>query len=81
MTALTLSKAREELAEVVDRVADQDERIVIGRRGKPVAVLISMRDAEWLEAIEDYIDVEAARAALKEKGGMSLAAVRKKLGL
>ncbi len=36
---------------------------------------------EPIEAIEDYIDVEAARAALKEKGGMSLSEVRKKLGL
>ncbi len=35
---------------------------------------------ELVEAIEDSIDIEAARAALKEKGGMTLADVRKKLG-
>ena len=34
-----------------------------------------------VKAIEDRLDAKAARAALKEKGGMSLAAVRKKLGL
>lgn len=42
------------------------ERVTISKRGKPVAVVVSMEDAAWLEAMEDKIDVELAREALAE---------------
>ncbi|HRO09908.1 type II toxin-antitoxin system prevent-host-death family antitoxin [Amaricoccus sp.] len=39
---------------------------MIAKRGKPVAVVIPVADAAWLEAMEDKIDVELAREALAE---------------
>lgn len=68
MTRLPASKAREQLAEVLNRVAYGGERVVLERRGKGVAAVIPVEDLELLEALEDRYDVEAARAALAEKG-------------
>jgi antitoxin YefM len=44
---LSLVKAR--LSELVDRVEGEDERIVVTRNGRAVAVLISADDLESLE--------------------------------
>jgi len=84
MTALAVSKAREEFAETVNRVVYTKERIVVERRGKPVAAVVSLEDFELLQALEDRIDLADARAALaeaKKKGTKSLSALRKELGL
>jgi prevent-host-death family protein len=37
------------LSELVDRVEDQHDRVVVTRNGKPAAVLISQEDLESLE--------------------------------
>jgi len=84
MTALAVSKAREEFSETVNRVVYTKERIVVERRGKPVAAVVSLEDFELLQALEDRIDLADARAALaeaKKKGTKSLSALRKELGL
>lgn len=82
MTALTISKARQDLAEVVNRVAYRGERVVIRRRGKRLAALIPIEDLDRLEALEDRLDGEAAKKALAEsKERISYAKVRKGLGL
>jgi prevent-host-death family protein len=64
--SLTVSEARDNLAEVIGRVQFGGERVTIARRGKPVAVVVSVEDAAWLEAMEDKVDVELAREALAE---------------
>ena len=82
MTALTISKARQDLAEVVNRVAYKGERFVIRRRGKKLAALIPVEDLEALEALEDRLDVQAAKKALAESNErIPYAKVRKELGL
>ncbi len=43
-----LAKARDELSEVVNRVAYSGERYVLERRGKPLAALISADEYEGL---------------------------------
>ena len=48
------------------RVAYQGERIVLERRGKGVAAIVSMDDLALLEAIEDREDLKAARKAILE---------------
>ena len=64
----------------------QGERIVIHRRGRDAAAIISIEDLKLLERLmedaEDRLDVEAARDALAESDErIPYAAVRKKLGL
>jgi len=66
MTRLTVSKAREDLAEMLNRVAYGGERVVLERRGKNVAALIPMEDLEVLELLEDKLDLEAAKRALAQ---------------
>lgn len=60
---LSVSEARDKLAEVIGQVQYGGERVTISRRGKPVAVVVSVADAAWLEAMEDKIDLELAREA------------------
>ncbi len=68
MTRLPASKAREQFADVINRVTYRGERVVLERRGKVVAALVPVEDLELLEALENKLDVEAARAALAENG-------------
>jgi prevent-host-death family protein len=46
---LPLTEAKAKLSELVGEVADQQERVVVTRNGRPAAVLISPDDLESLE--------------------------------
>lgn len=86
MTRLAITKAREDLAEMINRVAYGRERVVLERRGKGLAALVPMADLELLELLEDRLDVAAARKLLAEarsKGERPLpwSRVKKELGL
>jgi prevent-host-death family protein len=81
MLRLSASKAREEFAEVVNRAAYKGERTLLHRRGKDVAAVVPVADLVLLEQIEDRMDIEAAREAMKERGTVSWEKVKKDLGL
>ncbi len=68
MTRMPASKARDEFAETLNRVAFKGERVLLRRHGKDVAAIVPVEDLQLLEDIEDRMDIEAARKALKEKG-------------
>ena len=81
-----IAEIRNNMADALNRVAYQGERIVLERRGKGVAALVPMDDLALLEAIEDREDVKAARKALaemKRKGGKPIPweKVKQELGL
>ena len=83
---LPVSEARQDLAEMLNRVAYGHERIILGRRGKSVAALVPMEDLELIEKLEDEIDVAAAKrviAEMKRKGEKPIpwSKVKKELGL
>jgi len=87
MTRLNVSKAREEFPEVVNRAAYGKERTIVSRRGKDLAAVIPMDDLRLLERLAreemDRIDLEDARAALKEaeeKGTIPLRDLMRELG-
>ena len=81
MTRLSASAVREEFSETLNRVAYKGERIVLERRGKDVAALVPVEDLELLELLEDRMDLEAARKALKEHGSISLDELKAELGI
>jgi prevent-host-death family protein len=81
MPRLSASRAREEFAEVVNRAAYKGERTLLHRRGKDVAAVVPVADLVLLEQIEDRMDLEAAREAMKEPGTVSWEKVKKDLGL
>ena len=78
---MNIADARDNLAEVINRVAYAGERVILRRRSKSVVAIVSMQDLELLQTAEDRADVKAALRARKEKGGISLAQCRKKHGL
>jgi prevent-host-death family protein len=53
MIKLPTSDAREQLAELVNRAAFRNERIVLTRHGKDVAVLVSVDDLARLQALDE----------------------------
>lgn len=72
---------RNNLADTINRVAYAGERIILERRGKGVAALVSVEDLALLEEMENKADIRAAKKALKEKGGVTLEEYKKKHGL
>lgn len=81
-----IAEIRNRLADALNRVLYQGERIVLERRGKEVAAIVSIDDLTLLRLLEDREDVKAARRALadmKRRGGHpeSWEAVKQELGL
>ncbi|MFL6214883.1 MAG: type II toxin-antitoxin system prevent-host-death family antitoxin [Blastocatellia bacterium] len=66
MGRLTISEAREDFAETVNRVAYRGERIILHRREKDIVAIVPIEDLAILEEAEDRLDIEAAREALAE---------------
>jgi prevent-host-death family protein len=84
MTRVKGSDARNDFATTLNRVADGKDRVVLGRRGKDLGTFVPMEDLELLRKLEDRLDLEAARAALKEaerKGRTLRKEIRNDLGL
>ena len=81
MTRLNATEARSDFAEILNRVSYGGERIILHRRGKDVAVLVSVEDLKLLRKIEDRLDNEAADKALKEPGRIPWGKLKKELGL
>ena len=84
MARVSASKARTDLADILNRVAYKGERILLHRRGKNVAAVVSLEDFSLLEELEDRIDLEEARAALaevKKKGTIPWEKIKADLGL
>ncbi len=67
---ITASKARDEMGDLLNRVAYSRERVVIERSRKPVAALIPLEDLRLLEALleerQERLDAEAATSALRD---------------
>lgn len=83
---LSAMQARRAFAETLNRVAVGKERIVLTRRGRPVAALVPVEDLRLyerlLEEYEDRLDVQAARAALAESDErIPYEKIRRELGL
>jgi len=81
---LNSTDAREQLADVLNRVAYAGDRVRIARRGKVVAAVVPIGDLEMIERIENEIDIREAEKALREakkKGTIPLDIIREELGL
>ncbi|MCC8406530.1 MAG: type II toxin-antitoxin system Phd/YefM family antitoxin [Rickettsia endosymbiont of Sceptobius lativentris] len=82
MSSITTASAREHFSEIVNRSSYGKERIVLSRRGKDLAAIIPMEDLKLIEMIENKLDVEEAKEAIKEakqKGTISLEEFKKEI--
>ncbi len=77
---IAMTEARDNLADVVNRVAFGKTRISLTRKNKPVAYLVPIEDIELLEAIEDRLDILALDKMVDEmedQENISLEALKK----
>ena len=81
--SITVTEARQDFAEIVNRVAYGKERVTVVRRGRDLVAIVPISDVLILEAIEDELDLTAAREAITAAEGdarIPWAEVRARLG-
>lgn len=61
-----VSEARQDFAELVNRAAYGGERVLVSRRGKPIAAIVPIADVAFIERMEDELDLRDALAALAD---------------
>jgi prevent-host-death family protein len=76
-----MTKARRDFTNIANRVMFGGERICIEKNNKPAVAVVPAEDVEILEAIEDQIDIRAAKAALKKGKFIDLKDLIKQLGI
>ena len=64
METITTSQLREGLAHILNRVAFGEERIMVRRHGREIAVILPMKDWELLAAIENNRDTDEIQGLL-----------------
>jgi antitoxin YefM len=69
---LPLANVKARFSELVDRIANEHERIVVTRNGQPAAVLISPEDLEGLEETLAILSDREELAAIQD--GLAAAA-------
>jgi prevent-host-death family protein len=82
-TQLNTIEAKEQFADLINRVAHNKERIVLTRRGKEIAAIIPIEDLALLMESQDKHDLHEAIDALKEArnaGTVSLEQLKEDLG-
>ena len=66
MITLESTKAKDSFGDTINRAAYAKERIILTRRGKPVAALVPLEDIQLLEELENAEDAEEVRLAREE---------------
>jgi prevent-host-death family protein len=73
MEKVSVAEARGKFSEVIGRAAFGRERIVVERRGKPIAAVVPIEDLQRLEELEDQAALaELLRAKRSAKGFVTL---------
>lgn len=85
MTVIVLntSDAKEQFADLVNRVAHSKERVILTRRGKEIAAIIPIEDLTTLQASQDGHDLREAIEALREArnlGTITLQELKENIG-
>jgi len=84
MSVVAFSEVRSHLTDIVNEVAYGGDRVVITRKGKEMVAIVSLEDLELLEELEERVDLDLARKALKDaekNGTISWKKAKKELGL
>jgi len=66
MTNVTVTKAREVFAEIINRATYRKERTVVTNHRKEVAAIVPIEDMRLLERLEELVDLREVQAALEE---------------
>ena len=68
LNKITTADARQKFSNIINRVAFGTESFILTRRGKPIAALVSIKELELLQTIEDNLDIEDAMKAKSDPG-------------
>ncbi|MDE2883409.1 MAG: type II toxin-antitoxin system Phd/YefM family antitoxin [Acidobacteriota bacterium] len=82
-SVLSVTEARQRLAEIASRIPSSGERILLEERGTPAAALVPPSDLKALELLEDWLDGRDARDALADyrvTGGVRWEDIKRDLG-
>jgi prevent-host-death family protein len=82
-TTISTADAKEDFAELINRVTHNKERIILTRRDKQVAAIIPVEDLALLQACQNQHDLHDAVEALKEsrsKGAVTLEELKEEIG-
>lgn len=78
MAAINATQAQAHFSELIARVGESKERVVIEQDGQAIAAVVSYEDLQRLEAVENARDVAELRQAMVEaqqEGFVTLEAV------
>ena len=67
------------MADPINRAIYGGERVILTRKGKPAVALVGLDDLALLEELENRADLKAALKARKEKGGVPLDEIEKRV--
>jgi prevent-host-death family protein len=84
MESISTAEARQNLAELVNRVAYGKERVVLTRHGKEVAALVPIEDLGLVARLRRMLRRKEVKEALTEvelRGGLSWDELRRDLDL
>jgi PHD/YefM family antitoxin component YafN of YafNO toxin-antitoxin module len=81
MKTVAASEFRKALSDFANKVAFGKERVCVERNHKPVFGVVPVDDMELLELIEDQVDLELARQALKKGKFVEFEDLRRELGV
>jgi prevent-host-death family protein len=81
MTNLSVSQLRTHISDFVSRAAYAGERFAIRKNGKPACAIVSIKDLELIEALEDKIDIKAAKKVRRRKTSIPWEKAKKQLGI
>lgn len=84
MSTIPFSEARTHLTDIVNEVAYAGKRIILTRKGRKLVAIVPLDDLDAIEAIENKIDLRAAKKAekdIKKHGTISWKEAKRKLDL
>ncbi|MBW8000719.1 MAG: hypothetical protein FVQ80_01685 [Planctomycetes bacterium] len=81
MTTVSVSNFRDRIADLGNKAAYAGERISVENHHKPFFAVVPIEDLLLLEYLEDKMDLEMARAALKRGDFVSWEEAKKELDL
>ncbi len=80
---VTIGEARANFADIINRVNYAGDRITLKRRGKLVAAIVPVIDLEFIEELENRVDIKLVEQARRESDGESVSfdELMKELGI
>ena len=81
MTTISITDLRPHLRKYADDVCFRGNRFVVERNGEPAFAMVSVEEAEAIEALEEKIDIIEAKKALKKGKFIPLEKLEAELGL